>query len=594
MVKLKRRYKISILAAGVSLLGFVSMGLWSPHSGETPDLKLVVKDFAAGTKVDYEILSDGDVIDQGQKILAADNDLSLPLPDGILSEDSKLINYKLRIDSPVYDTEESLGSEAIQAKAVETLDLLMGLNRESGDISVSGSGLGSFEDVLVKNGDETTSITSDWAGLFSSNKLNDRVDDSQQDNNEIELAFQNFGLVSDADYLGSGSIVLVDAAPFGDSSGSSAAAVQARYVWALAAMAEQLSAVMVLQTEAIGMFFDARIQMKTQRKHQELRARANKDYHPSKQMCRIGSFMKSVAHADSQGEINKHVLNKVMMNQYMATPGSSASHGLQANSMTKLNDYINYHCDPRDNNGSIATLCPVTPGPPTQAEEMERRNKDIDYTRTLGNKLTVDVNFAGGPDAVADGLLDEEADIIALAKNLYFPNIFEMPEEEDTEVDPRAHYDSRSFAAKMNVAHSSFINIVGMKSRAHEEIDIATPESSAGWAHMKAMLREFGISDDDIEEILGARPSYYAQMEVLTKKIYQHPDFYTNLYDKPANVDRIGASLDAISLMNQRDRFESILRREMLTSLLIEEELAKHSEAVNTILFEEIRKPQTK
>lgn len=359
-------------------------------------------------------------------------------------------------------------------------------------------------------------------------------------------------------------------------------------------MAEQLSAVMVLQTEAIGMFFDARIQMKTQRKHQELRARAHKDYHPSEAMCRFGSFIKSVAHADSQGEINKHVLNKIMMNQYLATPGSSASHGMQANHETKIKSYINYYCDPRDNNGATEKLCPVTPGPPTQAEAMARRNKDIDYTRTLGNKLTIDVNFAGGNVAVADGLLDDEADIVALAKNLYFPNIFEMPEEEDTEVDPRAHYDSRSFAAKMNVAHSSFVNIVGMKSRAPEESNIATPESSAGWAHMKSMLREFGISDGDIEEILGSRPSYYAQMEVLTKKIYQHPDFYTNLYDKPANVARIGASLDAISLMHQRDRFESILRREMLTSLLIEEELAKHSESVNTVIFEEMRNPQNK
>ena len=131
--------------------------------------------------------------------------------------------------------------------------------------------------------------------------------------------------------------------------------------------------------------------------------------------------------------------------------------------------------------------------------------------------------------------------------------------------------DARRILAMHNVAHNSFANMIGMKSESQSAVD------KPGGVFMKALMREFGLVDADIDKLLGANPSYYAQMEVLTKKIYQHPNFYTNLYDKPANIDRIGVSMDAIKIMQNRDQYEASLRREMLTSLLVEEILAKHA-----------------
>ena len=110
------------------------------------------------------------------------------------------------------------------------------------------------------------------------------------------------------------------------------------------------------------------------------------------------------------------------------------------------------------------------------------------------------------------------------------------------------------------------------------------PEGAAeqsGWSFMKSFMRDFGLSDTEIIDTLGERPSYYAQMEVLTKKLYQSPDFYTNLYDKPANIDRISASMEAIKLMQMRDWFHAATRREMLASLLVEEGLAGHVSSIN-------------
>ena len=73
-------------------------------------------------------------------------------------------------------------------------------------------------------------------------------------------------------------------------------------------------------------------------------------------------------------------------------------------------------------------------------------------------------------------------------------------------------------------------------------------------------------------------------MELLNKKIYQRPEFYTNLYDKPANVDRMRAAMRSVGLMQKWDMFNSRLRSEMLLSVAAELELAKEQERVQNIM----------
>src|SRR5690606_4894496 len=97
--------------------------------------------------------------------------------------------------------------------------------------------------------------------------------------------------------------------------------------------------------------------------------------------------------------------------------------------------------------------------------------------------------------------------------------------------------------------------------------------------YTKALIKELGItSTDEIDKFLGEKPSYFAQMEVLTKKIYQNPTFYTELYDKPVNVERKGAAIEAISLMQDRDLYNSLLRSEAVLSVLLETMLIKEQQ----------------
>jgi len=137
------------------------------------------------------------------------------------------------------------------------------------------------------------------------------------------------------------------------------------------------------------------------------------------------------------------------------------------------------------------------------------------------------------------------------------------------------YLNARHLIAIQNIAHNSFTQIVGMKA---ESIS-AIPES--GPSFMKSFMRDFGITDTEIEDIMGTHPSYWAQMDMLTKKLYQNPNFYVNLYDTPANVKRISTSMEAIKLMQMRDWFKSNLRREMIMSVLLERSISPRIDTVS-------------
>ncbi len=588
---------VAIMAASIGLGGFYLLA--QDAKSEAQGIKF--SNLQSGTKVKYRVLSGNELIAEKEEKVAADNTITLPLPKE--AEDKEDIKFSMRLSNeqasqklnPLQDTTQN-------GSAQDALDMIVQLNTKKDGQKKLGfavSGLDEFSDITIKKGEQSEKLSADWSGLFQGEldarmpqDLGGGVEMPDIDEN-IELAFQKFGIESDATGGPKMEVFL-----FGGGGGASIGDVRSRWTRSLFQMTEELSAVMVLQTFMIGSFFDASIQLDTQRKLQELMARAHKDYHPSEQMCRIGTFVRGLSSAESHGELVKASFNRMLMNAYLGTSNSSAASGPQVDESSRVRNYIQSYCDPNDVGQSVFGVCPATGG---AAEDLERRNKDVDYHRTFGGELTLDV------DMVQDvgTLSPDEEDLFALARNLYFPNVFSSFPAEQAEEKLEPHYDSRSFASKMNVAHSSFISILGMKTAAAPRQTDGTGapitsdaqrlavEAGAGWNFMKSLIREFGtFTDDQIHDMLGDRPSYYAQMEVLTKKLYQHPNFYTNLYDKPANVDRIGASLDAIAIMHQRDRYESMLRREMLTALLVEEALNSGPvERVSADIYEAIQQP---
>ena len=325
---------------------------------------------------------------------------------------------------------------------------------------------------------------------------------------------------------------------------------------------------------AIGAFIDAENQLETQRLFQQLTAKAHKDYTASVGLCEIGTALRSLSATERRGEFNADVMSRRMQDRQLNNKNSIASDGEASDTHSRIDQFIDTYCDPHDNDESpkrqddgLEMMCKSGGGKP------ERINKDIDFTRTMYLPLTLDLRFDDGQ------LQDDEEDVMALANNLYANNVMSPVGSQNTAVpdnyttspdvqtnnDPGVILDVRAVTAKRSVAQNTFNALAAMKSAS------AIDTAANPYDYLASIMKQLGIDkDDDIKTLLGEQPSYYAQMEVLTKKIYQRPEFYTNLYDKPANVERMSAAMRAIELMQDMDMFDSHLRSEASLSVLLE------------------------
>lgn len=326
-------------------------------------------------------------------------------------------------------------------------------------------------------------------------------------------------------------------------------------VKAMMKMTEQFTVTMSMQALAIGQFFDGKEQMDAYMTMDRLKAQAHKDYHPSEQLCAVGSYMRSVAKSEASADINRAVIQKNFIDYASNADGMESQTGPSGAVMAQVNRYKEVYCDPDDVNASAAQIC-------SGGGDPERMNKDIDPGRTLISPLSLALDFT---DDVEDA---DEQDVLALARNLYWPNVLSVPQGTDGSK-REAIYRARQLIAKTALAHQSLSALAGQKSK------VSDLNEKSGTAFMKAMLKDFGLGDRAIDDFVGEKPSLYAQMDVLTRQIYQNPDFYTNLYDKPSNVTRINVALEALQLMHLRQRYESQLRRELLASQLLEDAIVE-------------------
>lgn len=334
----------------------------------------------------------------------------------------------------------------------------------------------------------------------------------------------------------------------------------------------QLTVTALNQLVMIGAMIDAKNQLDTQRLFQELNARASKDYHSSVQMCSFATNVRSLAAADNRIDVNAAAMNRWAQSRHIGSSNAGGAQGRGIDQKNRFEQFRRRFCDASNSNGGLGRACPgvsASGGAPAK-----NRDSDIDFTRTVASARTLDLDFSNA------GLTGDEENLFALASNLYDHNLsVRIPEGLlfDSATNQQAVLDVRSVTAKRSVAEQSLFTIAAMKTPGAAD---ASGGSDDTLAYMSVLLKEMGLSPEDILATYGTQPSYYAQMEVLAKKIYQDPNFYTNLYDTPVNVERKGATLKAISLMQDFDTLNSYLRTEIMLSVILELEIMKLQENV--------------
>ena len=347
------------------------------------------------------------------------------------------------------------------------------------------------------------------------------------------------------------------------------------WVKGLAEMTHFISAFAMYQLEMVGTLFDAKNYLETKRLFFELHAEANRDYHPSESFCVFGTMTRSLAAAEMQANINMMAMSERFIDRQLQDKNSTPYAGVHSDKHARWEQFIHTYCDPRDNSWEgpgtgLDLACDndgYGTGAATGATDRNRVNLDIDYTRLIDEPRSLeDVDFI---DTV---VTDKEEDVMAMSLNLYGHDVPEWDTSHaslSNQTTKKNYLDLRSVVAKRNVAQNSFNAIVSMKSSGFTTSDIEY--------YMASILKDLmpdGTTDSEIFDLMGGRnPSYYAQLEVLSKKIYQNPDFFANLYDKPANVKRKSVALKAIDMMLDRALYESELRQEMLLSVMLSSKL---------------------
>ena len=327
--------------------------------------------------------------------------------------------------------------------------------------------------------------------------------------------------------------------------------IQSTWLAGFAKFGNQIVKSIQSQNTALGSFFDAQNNSMSLMALQKASATSAKNALLSEQLCRYGSLAQGLPASDALNQANKLSLNQILLGEESARL-NSVNAGHNAN-QRYIDKFKKTNCDKRDANEAVN--CKST-------SKDTRYNMDVDYTSAIDAPLTLDINFADGTSQA------QEEDVLSLAENLFPARPIRSTPESSGYIQNNADY--RSLQAIRTVAKNSFISQVSEKSQG--------TAASAGFIN-KLMLA-LGVSEGESKYIMGENPSYYAQMEVLTKKLFQDPAFYVNLVDTPANVERQQAAIRALKLQQQNDFAQVVKRREMLLSVLLEMKLREREGAI--------------
>jgi hypothetical protein len=271
----------------------------------------------------------------------------------------------------------------------------------------------------------------------------------------------------------------------------------------------------------------------------------------SEGVCSAASVSQSLGKADTKRIAEQLAISKILMDRDLGKPGSVYFDNNQVNMTAglqgRLTVFKDRFCDKADENSSLSSIC--------KTRTDVKLNRDIDFTRGLDVPLTLKVNFAETPAI----LNDDETDILALAENL-FPSQLLSTIENNRDNFEENYTDFRSLLASRSIARNSFASIVAEA----ESVGKSTPFAKNA---VKAIMK----TPADVDKLLGANPSYFAQMEVLTKKLYQSPDFIKNLMTNDTNVTRSRVAMKAVDLQQNQDLLNSLYRREMLLATYLEQ-----------------------
>jgi hypothetical protein len=318
-----------------------------------------------------------------------------------------------------------------------------------------------------------------------------------------------------------------------------------------------------------GGFTNASVANDYLRAQQELTTQSRTSNNVSEGLCRAASLSRSLAADDARRKTQQILLSEVGLARILGTDGSSSAQGALSDTQARLRVFTEEFCDITDNAGTgatsgLATLCGTA-----QSIFTKRANASINFAANFTAKPTINIDLTdksdtpikNDPENPTTNLSADEQTLFQLANNLYGHKVI-APRWSANGINnnEEIYLQFRSLFAMRSLVQNSFYAYAA--ERAHGT-GTAAP-------NMKALVREMSAPGINVDAMIGDKPSYYQQMEMLTKDLYRNTNFYGTLMDGTTNVNRQSAVIQGINLMQTRDIYQSNLRSELLLSTLVE------------------------
>jgi hypothetical protein len=324
------------------------------------------------------------------------------------------------------------------------------------------------------------------------------------------------------------------------------------------------------QSALTGATIDGQTNIQSVQSFQSATAQSLKNNQSSEALCRFASVGKSLAADDVKRRAQQILFSEIGLARSLGTEGSPAASGAVGDMGARIAMFVSEFCDKKDHNNGLALMCAGVEASQfaSAGSPLNRKNADINFVESISLKPTLSIDLASNTILAPD-----EQTIIAMSYNLYGHKAI-APRFSESELQSpegrKAFLRFRSLLAGRSLTQNSFAVMVAERAQG----------TGASKAHMSALLTEMGIiNQQDIDRVLGPKPSYYAQMNLLTRSLYQNTNFYGTLMEGKTNVARQSAYMSSIDLMQDRDIYHSSLRSELLLASLIELQTRRRVEA---------------
>lgn len=230
---------------------------------------------------------------------------------------------------------------------------------------------------------------------------------------------------------------------------------------------------------------------------------------PSSRSPETQRSIRNLADTEKRADLTQVALNNRVLERELVSGLALSVEGEDSDTNSRFEHFKEIYCNEYDNGNGLDYLCK------DGNKDSVRKNRDIDYTTTLEAPLTLKIDFLEGGSPTQD-----ERNVMALVNYLFqhnpFPDIGETYMTMKSFTKP--YQDMRSVIAMRGVARNSIASFIAQKTEGPEPED---GESNAA-PYIYALLTEFGWDKEEIEKMFGEKPSYYAQMEIMTQKIDPH------------------------------------------------------------------------